>query len=40
MSSPVLSVTVTNYNGARFLDQNLSSIREQTFPDFDLMTAL
>jgi glycosyltransferase involved in cell wall biosynthesis len=37
MSSPLLSVTVTNYNYARFLDQNLLSIRDQTFDDFELI---
>lgn len=37
MSDPVLSVTVTNYNYGRFLDQNLRSIRGQTFEDFELI---
>ena len=36
-SPPPLSVTVTNYNYGRFLDQNLSSIRNQTFDDFELI---
>ena len=37
MRAPLLSVTVTNYNYGRFLDQNLTSIRNQTFRDFELI---
>jgi glycosyltransferase involved in cell wall biosynthesis len=37
MSAPTLSVTVTNYNYGRFLDQNLTSIRNQTFTDFEVI---
>jgi glycosyltransferase involved in cell wall biosynthesis len=37
VSTPTLSVTVTNYNYARYLDQNLSSIRRQSFDDFELI---
>lgn len=37
MTDPLLSVTVTNYNYARFLDQNIESIRSQGFDDFELI---
>jgi glycosyltransferase involved in cell wall biosynthesis len=37
VSAPTLSVTVTNFNYARFLEQNLTSIRTQTFEDFELI---
>jgi glycosyltransferase involved in cell wall biosynthesis len=37
VSAPTLSVTVTNYNYGRFLDQNLTSIRNQTFTDFEVI---
>ena len=36
-SGPLLSVTVTNFNYGRFLDQNLSSIRNQTFDDLEVI---
>ena len=35
--SPTMSVTITNYNYPRYLDQNISSIRKQTFDDFELI---
>jgi glycosyltransferase involved in cell wall biosynthesis len=35
--APVLSVTVTNYNYASFLPQNIESILGQTFGDFELI---
>jgi glycosyltransferase involved in cell wall biosynthesis len=36
-SSPLLSVTVTNYNYARFLPRAIDSILAQTFEDFELV---
>lgn len=36
-SAPLLSVTVTNYNYARFLSRNIESILGQTFRDFELI---
>ena len=35
--APVLSVTVTNYNYASFLPQNVESILGQSFGDFELI---
>lgn len=37
MSTPKVSIIVPNYNHARFLDQRLSSLLEQTFKDFELL---
>jgi glycosyltransferase involved in cell wall biosynthesis len=37
LNRPTLSVTVTNYNYARFLDQNIESIRSQSFDDFEII---
>ena len=37
MTDPLLSVTVTNYNYARFLDEAIQSILGQTFTDFELI---
>jgi glycosyltransferase involved in cell wall biosynthesis len=37
VTDPTLSVTVTNFNYARYLDQNLESIRSQTFDDFEVI---
>jgi glycosyltransferase involved in cell wall biosynthesis len=37
LTVPVLSVTVTNYNYAPFLPQNIESILRQTFGDFELI---
>ncbi|HEY1280927.1 MAG TPA: glycosyltransferase, partial [Acidimicrobiales bacterium] len=37
MADPTLSVTVTNFNYGRYLDQNLRSILEQSFDDFELI---
>jgi glycosyltransferase involved in cell wall biosynthesis len=37
MSEPTLSVTVTNFNYEGYLDQNLDSIRSQTFEDFEVI---
>jgi glycosyltransferase involved in cell wall biosynthesis len=37
MSKPHLSVTVTNYNYGRFLDQNIESILAQRYGDFELI---
>jgi glycosyltransferase involved in cell wall biosynthesis len=36
-AAPLLSVTVTNYNYARFLSRNIESILGQTFRDFELI---
>lgn len=36
-ASPHLSVTVTNYNYARFLPRNIESILGQTFEDFEVV---
>src|SRR4051812_18597327 len=37
MTTPTLSVTVTNYNYGRYLDQNITSILSQRFDDFELI---
>jgi glycosyltransferase involved in cell wall biosynthesis len=37
VSNPTLSVTITNYNYARYLNQNIESIRAQSFEDFELI---
>jgi glycosyltransferase involved in cell wall biosynthesis len=37
VSTPVLSVTVTNYNYGQFLEQALTSIRTQTFENFEVV---
>ena len=37
MTEPTLSVTVTNYNYAPYLDQNLESILSQTYDDFEVI---
>jgi glycosyltransferase involved in cell wall biosynthesis len=34
---PTLSVTITNYNYARFLGQNIESVQSQTFTDYELV---
>ena len=34
---PLVSVTVTNYNYARFVTRNIESILTQTFTDFELI---
>jgi glycosyltransferase involved in cell wall biosynthesis len=36
-TAPILSVTVTNYNYARYLPRNIESILGQTFSDFELL---
>lgn len=36
-SSPLVSITVTNYNYARFLPRAIESILDQTFTDFELV---
>jgi glycosyltransferase involved in cell wall biosynthesis len=37
VSNPTVSVTVTNYNYGRFLDQNIESILGQSFEDFEVV---
>jgi GT2 family glycosyltransferase len=37
MSNPLLSVIVLNWNGKRFLDECLSSLRAQTYKDFEVI---
>ncbi|MFT4027929.1 MAG: glycosyltransferase [Novosphingobium sp.] len=37
MATPTLSVAMSVYNGARFLDQAIESVRAQTFTDFELL---
>ena len=34
-SSPLISVIIVNWNGKQFLDACLTSLRRQTFPDFE-----
>jgi glycosyltransferase involved in cell wall biosynthesis len=37
VTSPLLSVTVSNRNYARFLDRNIESILSQTFGDYEII---
>ena len=36
-TTPLVSVIVPNYNHARFLPERLSSIRNQSFKDYELI---
>ncbi len=35
--APMISVIIVNWNGKQFLDVCLSSLRDQTFPDFEII---
>ncbi len=37
MSKPKVSVVVVNYNGKKFLDKCLSSLKNQTYPNFEII---
>ncbi|MFA5357281.1 MAG: glycosyltransferase family 2 protein, partial [Candidatus Omnitrophota bacterium] len=37
MKNPLVSVIIVNFNGAKFLDSCLSSLKEQTYPNFEVI---
>ncbi len=37
MSGPLLSVTITNYNYGRYLEQSIESVLAQTFEDYEII---
>ena len=37
MVSPLVSVIIPNYNHARFLDERIQSVLNQTYQDFEVI---
>ena len=38
MGNPKVSVIIPNYNHARYLDQRIQSVLNQTYQDFEVVT--